>query len=355
MRAILLGRPNAHAVPGGDALQIEETATVLRSAGVEVLLPRTADEARAQLRAGDTLNLWNVQRAPDWADLPERARAVGARLLITPLFHPVERYHAEGRHGVASVARMLLDADRFAALRFGGKDLLARAAEVLSAADAVLLAHPDEESLLRAWCGAELRATAVVPPAIPAIPAATVERPFEGDFVLSVGRIEPLKNPLLSLSAARRAKLPIAFVGSLPPLGKHLLHSRRFKREIGAAGRRHARWLGSMSASAVRGLMEQARVHVLASWTEVLGRSTVEAALHGAAVVLSDVGHAPAYLGSDPRVVTVDPGDEAALERGLRAAWRVGRAEDSPVAARVRETLTWPAVAPALLAAWSVG
>lgn len=356
MRAVLLGRPNTDTLPGGDALQMSETAEILRAAGIEAHAARTAAEAEALLRPGDTLNLWNVQRAPDWGELPEIAARVGARVLITPLFHPVTRYHREGRRGAAAtVARLLQDADRFAALRFGGGDLRARARAVLESADRVLLAAPAEADLLREWCGAQLKRTAVVPPAIPEIPAGPANPPFDGDFVLSVGRIEPLKNPLLTLAAARRAKLPIAFAGALPPRGKHLLHSRRFTREVRAAGRGHARWLGPLPAGTIRGLMRQARVHVLASWTEVLGRATAEAALEGAAVVLTDVGHAPDLLGrDDPRVFLVEPGDEDALVRAIEGAWAAGRDPDGSLARRVREGLDWPAVTPALLDAWGL-
>jgi glycosyltransferase involved in cell wall biosynthesis len=102
--------------------------------------------------------------------------------------------------------------------------------------------------------------------------------------------------------------------------------------------------------------MEQARVHVLASWTEVLGRSTLEAALHGSTVVLSDVGHAPDLLGrDDPRVFLVDPGDEEAVARALRGAWDAGRDPGGALTVRVRERVLWSAVAPALLNAWGIG
>ena len=357
MKAVLLGRPTIDTVPGGDGLQMQETVAALRGAGIEAHVVGTADEAAELLVRGDTLNLWNVQRAPDWADLPERAAADGIRLLITPLLHPVERYHRQGRSGAAAmVARLLQDADRFAALRWGGGDLKARARQVLDRADRVLLAAPAEADLLRAWCGAELERTAVVPPGIPDVRAAPTAPPFEGDFVLSVGRIEPLKNPLLSLAAATSLGRPIAFVGALPPRRKHLLHSRRVRREVAERGRRHARLLGPLPAGDVRALMEQARVHVLGSWTEVLGRSTAEAAMHGAAVVLTDVGHAPDLLGrDDPRVFVVEPGDEAALTRALHGAWEAGRDPGGPLARRVRERLGWDAVRPALLSAWGLG
>ncbi|MCO4770300.1 MAG: glycosyltransferase family 4 protein, partial [Deltaproteobacteria bacterium] len=291
---------------------------------------------------------WNAQRAGDWADLPEHAQKIGARLVVTPLLHPTDEYHRAGRRGLDAVAaRLVTDPKRFASLRAGRWDIARRARDVLSNAEVVLLAHQNEAALVRTWCGADALRTAVVPPAVPRIEATPTKPPLQGDFVLSVGRIEPLKNPLAVLAAARRLRLPVVFVGSMVR-GRHMLHGRRFRQNVKRQG---ARWLGPLPADKVRGLMRRARVHVLASWTEVLGRVTVEAALEGCATVSSRVGHAPALLGETEGAFWTAPGDERALTQALAAAWAHGRRPDGPLATRATELL-WDAVAPALLAAY---
>ena len=83
--------------------------------------------------------------------------------------------------------------------------------------------------------------------------------------------------------------------------------------------------------------MKQARVHVLASWTEVVGRVSLEAALAGAAVVASDTGHAARYLGRE--------------SEGVFLAWLRGATPTSELANRVRERFTWDVVAPRFLEA----
>jgi len=317
---------------------------VLRGAGWDAQVHDDGQAAAQLLRPGDVLHLWNVQRAWDWGDLPEVAAARGARVVVSPLFHSLDLYHRAGRRGLdGAAARVLRDPERFASLRWRRGDVRERARAVLGAADAVLLAHEDEAGLLERWCGARVDRV-VVPPAVPHVVPCQVSPPFN-EFLLCVGRIEPLKNPLAVLRAARALHLNAVFVGSVPR-GRHLLHSRRFRREVTGSG---SRWLGERSASEVAALMGMARVHVLASWTEVLGRVSVEAALAGCAVVATDVGHAPALLGREtPGLFLCPPGESKALEQAVDAAWAFGR-RDAGALARAAGTLTWESVAPRLL------
>lgn len=348
-RAVLLTRPMPGRAPGGDTLQIQETVEVLQSGGWQAQIVETATAAREALRPGDTLHLWNVQRVWDWEGLAQSARGLGARVLITPLLHPLGLYHRRGRAGLDRLAaKVVRDPDRFAALRWGRGDVRAQAKAALEAADAVLLAHEQELDWLAEWCGASLRNTTVVPPAIPSVSTVPPRAGLPEDFVLSVGRVEPLKNPMAVRKASARLRRELVFVGGVPR-GRHLLHSRAFRRATRAAG---ARWLGALPPPEVRAVMRQARVHVLASWTEVLGRVSVEAALEGCAVVATDVGHLPALLGRDtPGLFLVEPGDDAALRRAIEDAWRFGRTPGGQLAVRAR-ALTWTVIAPRLLAAY---
>jgi glycosyltransferase involved in cell wall biosynthesis len=343
MRALLVGRRNAVRRPGGDSLQIGEAAAVLRAAGWSAVVENDPSAVRPQ--RGDTVLLHNLQRCPDWGDLPERARAAGARVVLVPLFHPLDRYHREGREGLDGLAaRWVRDPLRFASLRWGSGDLVARAGALIQSADLVLLAHPREAQALHAAFGAAPKASAVVPPAVPAIlPRVEIEPPFP-DFVLCAGRVEPLKNSLGVLEAADALGIPVVFAGALPGL-RHAGYARRFLARLERSRSVH---VGSRSPAEVRALMRRARVGVLASWTEVLGRVSVEAALEGAAVVASDVGFLPDLL-AGPGLALVPPGDAPGLRAALGTAWEQGR-PDGRLAAAAR-ALTWDVVGPALLRA----
>lgn len=348
MRVRLVGRRSGGARAGGDALQVDESVGIGRAGGLDIDL--VEDPAAFVPAAGDVVHLFNLQRCHDWGDLPERASAAGARVLITPLWHSVRRYHREGRRGLDGLAAKVLPSDVLAGLRWGRPGVRSRAAEVLGRADLVLLAHEGEAELLREELGVALESSrqVVVPVAIHGSVgspgAVSAEAPAEG-LALCVGRLEPLKNPVAVAAAAERAGVPVRFIGAYAG-PRHAGYARSI--------RRSPSWLGERPYAEVRGLMGAARVHVLASWTEVVGRVTLEAALAGASVVLTDVGFAPDYLGRGTDGVFVVPaGDDAALAEALGAAWRRGRSPDSPLARRVRERFAWEVVGPRLLEAWS--
>jgi glycosyltransferase involved in cell wall biosynthesis len=341
VRALLVGRRNAVRRPGGDSLQIAEAAAVLRAGGWSVVVEN--DPALVRPRAGDTVVLHNIQRCPDWGDLPERVAAAGARLALVPLFHPLERYHREGRQGLDGLAaRWVRDPMRFASLRWGSEDLVARAAGIVSACDVVLLAHAREADALEAAFGVRPRRSVVVPPGVPgAVPRVDHLAPFP-EFLLCTGRVEPLKNPLGVLDVAEALELPVVFAGALPGL-RHAGYGRRFLARLHPDKAVH---LGPVSPSIVRALMRQARVHVLASWTEVMGRVSVEAALEGAAVVATDVGFLPDLL-SGPGLTFAPPGDIPGLRAAVGTAWLGGRPDGA--LAEAAKSLTWDVVGPQLL------
>ena len=324
-------------------MQLRESAEVARRAGLDVCV--TTDPRAVHPETGDVVHLVGVQRCHDWRDLPERARAAGARLLVTPLYHPLGLYHRRGRWGLARLgARLIEDPDRLAGLRWGRRGVRDRAVEVLSLADQLLLCHEDEAFVLADELEIELSPDrlAVVPVAIDQeLPEAA--GPDE-DFVLCAGRIEPLKNPALVRSAVRALGYPLRFVGEGPGL-RHAGYAWRLRRS-----RDH---LGPRSYPELRALMTRARVHVLGSWTEVVGRVTLEAALAGAAVVLPDVGFCPDYLRGCEGAFVYAPGQPAELTEALEAAWERGRRTDSALVERVRERFTWNAVGPLLLEAWT--
>jgi glycosyltransferase involved in cell wall biosynthesis len=336
-------------------MQLAEMGSLLRSRGWQVEEGSAARDISPA--GGDLVVLANIQRCHDWGTLPERAARAGAALVVVPLYHPLHRYHREGRRGLDGLlSKVLRRPQSFAALRWGRVDLAGRAAAVLGMADRVLLAHEGEARLLHDDLGyscAQGR-TRVVPVAVPARDLAD-ESPaalFDGrDFVLCAGRIEPLKNSLAVALAAQQLDLPVAFAGALPG-ARHVLYGARMKASLRARGPNSARLLGEVPYPQLRQLMGQARVHVLASWTEVVGRVSLEAALAGAAVVASDTGHLPEYLGRDSEgLFLFDPGDPDALRSALAAAWQHGRKQDGALAERVRARFTWDVVGPQLLEA----
>ena len=104
-----------------------------------------------------------------------------------------------------------------------------------------------------------------------------------------VGRLDAEKGVMLAADAARRARVPIVFVGDGP-----------LRADIEATGARVTGWL---AADAVRHEVEQARCLIFPSlWYEAFGLVVDEAAARGVASIVSDVS-APAE-----RVIDGDTG-----------------------------------------------
>src|SRR5207245_1548094 len=114
------------------------------------------------------------------------------------------------------------------------------------------------------------------------------------DFVLFVGRVEPRKNVLGLIRAVARMGVPLVVVGA-PPAGHE-----RYAEQCRRAGLGFVRWLGAMEHDdpMLASAYAAARVFALPSWFETPGLAALEAALAGAAVVVTPFGCTREYFGN---------------------------------------------------------
>jgi glycosyltransferase involved in cell wall biosynthesis len=151
----------------------------------------------------------------------------------------------------------------------------------------------------------ELLGTA--PGKVHAIPIA-VEEPFtpdgpraEGDYVLSVGTLEPRKNLARVVEAAQRVGVELRVVGA-----------------EGWGGVKVEGWVGRVSDDELAALYRGARCVVYPSLYEGFGLPVLEAMACGAPVVTSRGGATEEVAGG--AAVLVDPLDTAAIAAGIEEA-----------------------------------
>ena len=113
------------------------------------------------------------------------------------------------------------------------------------------------------------------------------------EFVLYAGRIEPRKNVLGLLLAARRAGTPVVLIGDAPP--GHEAYHEACRR----AGRGIAAWYRGVDHDdpLLASALAAARVFALPSWFETPGLAALEAALASTAVVVTPLGSTREYFG----------------------------------------------------------
>ncbi len=158
-----------------------------------------------------------------------------------------------------------------------------------------------------------------------------------GDFVLYAGRIEPRKNVLGLVHAAKRAGFPVVVIGDAPPGCEAYLAACR------DAGRDMTTWYKGVAHDDPRlaSAFAAARVFALPSWFETPGLAALEAALAGAAVVVTPLGCTREYFGDS--VEYAPPDRPHAIAAALDRAWSRGPRED--LRRRIRDRYLWPHVA----------
>jgi alpha-1,3-rhamnosyl/mannosyltransferase len=146
------------------------------------------------------------------------------------------------------------------------------------------------------------------PEKVHAIPIA-VEAPFtpegpsaEGDYVLSVGTLEPRKNLARVVQAAQRAGVELRVVGA-----------------EGWGGVKVDGWVGRVSDEELAALYRGARCVVYPSLYEGFGLPVLEAMACGTPVVTSRGGATEEVAGD--AAVLVDPVDTAAIAAGIEDAF----------------------------------
>jgi glycosyltransferase involved in cell wall biosynthesis len=213
--------------------------------------------------------------------------------------------------------------------------------ELLHLADLVLPnSHAEARQLGRLFGVGRHRLRVVPNGVLPAFGTATPELFHErwgtDPFVLSVGRIEPRKNTLGLVRAARRLGLPLVVIGEAAP------GCRGYAQECRRVGEHRVSWLGRLDHHdpLLASAYAAARVFGLPSWFETPGLAALEAALAGCAVVITPYGSTRDYFGELAAYARPDRPEE--IRRALARCWDEG--PDARLAPLIASHYLWPIV-----------
>jgi len=152
------------------------------------------------------------------------------------------------------------------------------------------------------------------------------------DFVLCAARLEPRKNILMLIIAANRLGLPLVLTGS-----KHVPgYVDLCERYAGS----NVHFIEYIPHSLLASAYAAARVHALISWCESPGLSSIEAALTGCNIVVSDRGPMYEYFGE--AAYYCDHGDIDSITEALERAWNDNDiSKKEALKRRIMENYTW--------------
>jgi len=319
--------------PGGGENQLVQTGRHLEALDVPVRLfsPWTdrLDHARA-------LHLFGMSR--EGLELATLARSRGVPVVLSPIcwYEPLALWALEPTTtrklralGAWSLRRVV------PGLPSWRRTLLRMADRILPNSDA------EAHQLARLFGVAPARFSIVPNGVLPdfgwSTPDLFHEHVGEFEFVLFVGRIEPRKNPLGVIRAARRLGLPLVIVGEAPPRFED--YERLCRRE----GGERVVWLEPRDHQdpLLVSAYAAARVFALCSWFETPGLSALEAALAGAAVVVTPHGSTRSYFGD--YAIYARPNRPEEITSAISKAWREGPAPG--LAGRIASNYLWDHVA----------
>lgn len=152
------------------------------------------------------------------------------------------------------------------------------------------------------------------------------------DIVAYCGRIEPHKNQLNLIRAAKIAKVSLLIIGPAHPD-----HARYYDTCIKEAQGHDVKFLAMQQQQDLVALYNSAKVHACPSWFETTGLVSLEAALCGCSIVSTNKGYASEYFGEDAEFC--DPGKVADIARAIKSA--LMRPPSPAFIERVKEDFCW--------------
>ncbi|HZW32986.1 MAG TPA: glycosyltransferase [Isosphaeraceae bacterium] len=332
--AVLVHAPStAFQAPGGGENQLVQTARHLE--GLEVPV-RLFSPWTDRLEAARLLHLFGMSR--EGLELARLARTRGVPTVLSPIcWYEPRAIAALETHPIRKVAGLGAWCLRLLAPR-----LPSWRRELLHLVDVVLPNSRAEANQLARLFGVARPRLRVVPNGVlpsfgTAEPALFRERWGSDPFVLSVGRIEPRKNTLGLIQAARRLGVRLVIIGEAAP------GYRGYAQQCRQAGGDRVAWLGRLDHHdpVLASAYAAARVFALPSWFETPGLAALEAALAGCAVLITPYGSTREYFGD--LVAYARPHRPEEIRRGLKQCWDDG--PDPRLAPRIASHYLWPIVA----------
>jgi glycosyltransferase involved in cell wall biosynthesis len=156
------------------------------------------------------------------------------------------------------------------------------------------------------------------------------------DFVLCCAAVQGRKNQYRLIKAADKLGLPLVLVGS---------QEARYTQRCRAVASDRVHFLGQLSGADLQNVYAAARTHALVSYYETPGLASLEAAISGSTIVVSDRGSPREYFGD--QAFYCDPVDQESIEAALSQAFAA--APDPTLRERILREFTWRQTAEATL------
>jgi glycosyltransferase involved in cell wall biosynthesis len=322
MRVAFITRSTLYSVPGGDTVQVTETARNLGEIGVSAEV-KLSDEA-IDYGDYDLLHFFNLTRPADILYHSKKANKPFVVSTILCNYSEYDKYHRKGIGNLFSflpadrieylktIARWLKGRDHLSSMEYVWRGQRNSIVNILNNSAMILPNSISEYKRITQTYPCNARYT-IIPNGVDVQLFQRDENiKKDNNLVLCVARIEGIKNQLNLIKALNNTPFKLLLIGS------HAPNQKSYYDECRITAASNISFVDHVSQQELVHYYQRAKVHILPSWFETTGLSSLEAAVTGCNIVITDRGDAKEYFGSN--AFYCDPGDPQSILTAVEKA-----------------------------------
>jgi glycosyltransferase involved in cell wall biosynthesis len=323
MKVAFITRSTLYEVPGGDTEQILQTARFLKELGVEVDLFLTTE--KIDYSRYDLLHVFNITRPADILfHITKTDKPVVVSTILVD-YTEFDMHHRKGLPGrvlrlfpssaneyIKTIARWILKKDSLQTTSYLWKGQTKSIKEILQKASCLLPNSEAEYQKIEELYGVKKKYSVV---------HNGIDHSLFSDFkgikrdnrlVLSAARIEGRKNQLNLIKALNNSDYTLFLTGLPAP------NQQKYYDECKRIASKNIIFCGRVPVNVLLDYYRKAKVHVLPSWHETCGLSSLEAAAMGCNIVITEKGFTREYFGDE--AFYCDPGSPESIFNAVENA-----------------------------------
>lgn len=338
---------------GGDTIQVEETARELRKIGVEVDIISTNEKINYD--SYNLLHFFNIIRP---ADILIHIKRSKKPFVVSTILIDYSAYDKQQRSGIAgkvfklfsadsieylkTVYRFLMGKDRLASISYLWKGQRRSIKEILRRTKTVLVQAEKEYTDLVRWYQ-------LAPPfeiVYNGVNTELFRNPRrvnkKDNMVLCVARVEGIKNQHNLILALNDSEYELVLIGDAAP------NQQDYYKQCRKMAAANISFIGHLPQQQLVDYYAAAKVHVLPSWFEVCGLSSLEAAAMGCRVIITNHGYAASYFKED--AFYCDPAEPSSILAAVKRA--IAANSNGVLQKKIIENYTWQRAAEKILSVY---
>jgi glycosyltransferase involved in cell wall biosynthesis len=323
MKVAFISRSSLFTAKGGDTIQMQETARQLKDWNVDVDIRLTNEKINYD--EYDLLHFFNLTRP---ADILFHIKKSKIPFVVTPLLIDYSEFDQQYRKGISGKIFSYLSSAQIEYLKSIARFI--KGQEKIKSFSYLLKGH--EHSLKYIL----LKAAMVLPnsemeyrklvhlyslsPSFSVIPngidtnlfSSIVNKEKDPNLILSVARIEGLKNQLNLIKAVNDSKFQLLIIGNAA------INQADYYKKCKKIAAQNIHFIDHVPQEELIQYYQEAKVHILPSWFETCGLSTLEAASLGCNVVITNRGYASEYCNG--HAFYCDPSSPVSIREAIEKA-----------------------------------